>query len=650
MALSDADKEIWLSNDNQRIVLIDMEYYDSSIPAISTARLSSYPYIQPAGDIWNTYSDLMYDDIIYNIPNIVTRIDSDSTIGSISIYNTEGEYDHLLYDDTVVGHNILLSIGEPDWIRDDFITILDGVVESISSSSPSNITISIRDRKETLNVPLQTQLYVTNGSNEYWDNLMDAAEASGSFTGNLSGNNAAYSRALAVLPDAVENSHVPICLGKCFNIEPVLVDSYNHIYHIHDSDEGINAVSAVRSNGITLRAPPNVDVYSMALTTYWGGSGGNFNIGERIVDNTTSSIAGIVTGYEGTLIDGDYKLLYILDGSNFTGTSGRFTGQTSGVRADAVTPVLEPIDSVQYEVDLDLGLIRLLDHDQGTQITCDVIGQNGTSDLQDGSAKALTPYSTADVLEWIFLEKAGISPTDICYETFSPLGSKHFGNDDEIGLYYKSEQNILNIATNVALGVGAFMRFRSSDCKMQLYRLEDPVGKSVDLNIVADDIILNGFSLNSIEEPKRSITLGYKKNWKTQDEGGLAGAITDTTSPYYNTVKLEEFMSDYSTVFIDNSATITENIYPLAEEVDLIETLIWAESDAEAEVTRRAAIRDDRRRIFKIRSVATPFTYNVGDIVHITHHRFGFGNGLNTMIIGMEESPTAKKVTLEVWL
>ena len=155
--MTDEEKFEWLSNDNHRIVLIDLEYHDGSSKDI--IRLSSSPYIMPIGDSTEdplnppaTLSNLAYDDIAYSIPNIITRIDSDSTIGTISLYNTDGEYDWFLETVTTVGHGIRIFIGQGDWARDKFITILDGIVNGIGSSAMHNIDITVRDKKEALNV------------------------------------------------------------------------------------------------------------------------------------------------------------------------------------------------------------------------------------------------------------------------------------------------------------------------------------------------------------------------------------------------------------------------------------------------------------------------------------------------------------------
>ena len=44
-----------------------------------------------------------------------------------------------------------------------------GIVSSVESRTLNKISIGIRDKKEQLNVPLQSNLIETNGVDDYWD-------------------------------------------------------------------------------------------------------------------------------------------------------------------------------------------------------------------------------------------------------------------------------------------------------------------------------------------------------------------------------------------------------------------------------------------------------------------------------------------------
>lgn len=546
------DVENWLSEDKHRIVLIDMVYHNGAEYGLET--FSSYPYIMPVGDTFvnvleDTVSDISYDDIISAVPNIISGITKDTGIGTISLFNTEGEYDYLVSSDqSFEGQTIQISIGEPSWLRDDFINILDGIIDSISAPSIGKINITIKDKKGVLDVPLQTTLIDAAFHTAF---IADAV-TNGKFMGNIENGYAstqAWSSSLSVLPEATENTHVPICLGKVFNIEPVLIDSYNHIYFVHEGL--IESVDEVRANGVVLTV------------------------------------------------------------------------------------------ATQYEVDLALGAIRLLVHDGGAQITCDITGQDGRGTGYADTSP--TKHSTAYLIEWLLLEKTSLTSADISNASFISTG---FTNDSIMGYYSKSEDNVVSVCTKLINSLGGYMRFTKSPTVVELIQFIDPEGESPDLYLVADEVVLNGISISSIEQPKKSITFGYKKNWTVQSSSGLAGLLTTDDFGFLD--ELNSYTAEYSTLY--SSTLLNETQYPLAEDQELIPSLMFIEADANTELNRRIALRGAKRFIYKIKSVATPFIHNIGDIINITHFRYGFEAGKNALIIGMEENPIDKRVTLEVWL
>ena len=152
------------------------------------------------------------------------------------------------------------------------------------------------------------------------------------------------------------------------------------------------------------------------------------------------------------------------------------------------------------------------------------------------------------------------------------------------------------------------------------------------------------------EEPKNSVTIGYSKIWKTQYEGLLAKVLSalGATPDLENLDGIDSFKNGFSTLY--SLTGISDIEHPLAQDVDLIETSIYEKVDAEAELARRITLRSTRRRVFKVQSLATSFTYTVGDVVHITNNRFGLNLGKLGVIVGIEESPTNKRVNLDIWV
>ena len=636
MALTEEFKTNWLSEDNNRIILMDLEYHDGISNKI--IRFSNKPYIMIKGDSTvdptdgiTVLSNLIYDDIITSVPNISKSIDTGLDIGSITVLNSDGEYDYLL-EYAFIGHNIKLYIGESTWRRDDFIIVFNGIVSGIDSTDPNNISINIKDKKEILNIELESDKI----DNTYWENLMDDIN-SWSPTGYIQGERA-YDRSKALLPDATKDTHLPICLGKVFNISPVLVDSWNHVYLIHEGE--ISEVIEVRANGVPLLPD---DGAILTCTTING-------ISFQEEEDITGNISGSGTIFEVNHTEtGSGQTVYIVctELSSFTG-SEIITGSISG--ATATITSRSPV-SKQYEVNLNLGgatgasVLRLLDHDQNSQITCDIIGTTSRHSSVPGGSVALTTHSLSFILEWLILSESSLTFDNISQTTFPT-----FSNVSEMGFFSRDESILLDELNKLANSVGGYLIFDNENNTLDLFRFVDPENETVDLYLTEDDIIYDnntGLSIANIEEPKLSITYGFKKNYTVQDYGNLAGSIVDIDSPYYDINKLNSYQNNYSTLV--GYTNINEIQYPLAEHITLIESTIWDETEAETELNRRILLRSKKRKIFNINSVATSFTYNIGDIVNITFDRYNL-NSINGLIISIEESVTDNLVILGVWI
>lgn len=555
----------WLEEDNHRIVLIDVQYHDGV--ELREINFSSHPYVMRHGEVYinsldTTVYDTIYDDIIEEIPNIVTKINSSVSIGQITLLNTDGEYDYLLDSSLAFeGHKIKVYLGDPSWFRSEFILILDGIIHNFTAPSIDKLAIEMRDRKEVLDKPIQ----INKLTQTYVESLLVGTPFTGTITSDrgVTGYPKVWEYANIVIPEGTTNANIPLCFGYCFNIEPVLIDSWNHVYQIHEGS--IEAVTEVRSNGI----------------------------------------------------------------------------------------ILSP--GTQYEVNLSIGCIRLLVHDQSTQITCDVIGNNIRS-LYADTLYTLTPHSAADIIEWIILEKSELTNTEICGETFPSTGSRGFDNISNVGIYITSDDSMINVIEQVINSVGGYIRFgKTSSCNLQIIKLIDPELETPTLYLDADSIISGGLSLISIEQPNKSVNLGYQKNWGIQDKGSLAGMLLEDRLDL-----VDKYTTEFSNVLSYNIGLAAQ--FPLAEDSELIPCLIYNEVDAQVEADRRASIRSKKRYTYKIDSVASPFTINIGDVINLKHIRYGFTGridasntseavtGRNCLVIGLEEQPIAKRVTLEVWL
>jgi len=141
--------------------------------------------------------------------------------GEMTLVNSDGKLDYLssyAFDDE---NFVLLGIDNTSKSFDDSSTILTGTIEQIIIALDV-VRIRIRDRKEIINVPLQTDIY--GGTNQ----LPDGIDGS----------------------DDIKGTIKPDCYGLVFNAEPVLVNKTRLIYQV--DSEKIFDVTAVYDSGLAL--------------------------------------------------------------------------------------------------------------------------------------------------------------------------------------------------------------------------------------------------------------------------------------------------------------------------------------------------------------------------------------------------------------
>ena len=673
-----ATEQEWLDADNHKIILVDIAYHDGT--SLNTKYFSSYPYIQRYGDsftniLGDTVSSISYDDIVFDVSRITTKINSSKSVGNITLLNTEGEYDSLLdINNSWEGHTIKIYLGDPLWDRTQFILILEGVVDSLTTPEPHLLSVSIRDKKETLNVATQSNTLFSNSNVDNY--LKDADTISGLydkfptiFTKRLydvTGTYLDFGNTLGVIPSGNENSLIPICLGKVFNIEPVLVDAYNHVYQVHECPDftnyGITEVTEVRSNGVKLTGISDASVDTLVAGT--GGTadltgvivntisgdtitvtGGVFttsNYSRAVIHNTTLDEARyVIARTSNTVVDVDANA-----SSASAQTAGWLVGHSYDIWYDTNAPT---VDVLQYEENLQAGCIRLLVHDQSTQITCDIIGQATRTQYTDVAVVPnIVSHSAAHLIEYLVLEKTSLEvnssvDTDICPNTFNPLGSSAFTNTDSLGIYINNESNVLSKVTEIITSLGGYIRFERL-CVLQIFRFIDPFIQPSNLTIEADDIVEKGFSLTSIELPEKSINLGYMKNWTVQDKAAVAASVLESDNLEF----LDQITTEYSNILDYTGVTNVE--YPLVTDSELVGTLIYSSTAATTEAARRSTIRSQKRFIHRVDAIASPFSINIGDVITVVNSRYGFTYpGKQVIVIGLEENPTDKRIILEVW-
>lgn len=93
-----------------------------------------------------------------------------------------------------------------------------------------------------------------------------------------------------------------------------------------------------------------------------------------------------------------------------------------------------------------------------------------------------------------------------------------------------------------------------------------------------------------------------------------------------------------------------KNAYPLAQEI-VEETLLVDATAAAAEATRRQGVRSILRHRYEAVLALTPetLTLDLGDVVTVTHDRYGLSSGALYRVIGLEPDAENYRLTVHLW-
>jgi hypothetical protein len=289
--------------------------------------------------------------------------------------------------------------------------------------------------------------------------------------------------------------------------------------------------------------------------------------------------------------------------------------------AQGVTTVYDNGVSVAFTDTPASGYFVLLASPTG-QITCDAKG-----------AKPGGVYLTkvADIASHIITTRSTLTSADVDSASLSAMNTTA---PQTIGLYVTGRDNIINVLDSLVESVGGWWGFSRAGL-LQMGVLVVPSG-TPSVAMVADDIKRAGLSIKKRILPLSQVQIGYKKNWTVQSSG-LAGSVSEAR------------MAELAAEYLSKKATQSIPMHALAEQPDQINTLLIASADASAEATRRLALSATARHVFSIDAFSAPFSVELGAVVQITHPRFGFSSGALVSVVGIDEKPMKRQITIEVW-
>lgn len=150
------------------------------------------------------------------------------SFGAIRLLNGDGDLDYLigLY---WAGRSVKVYAGAPDFRRDQFVKVFDGLCNSIEHHE-GEIIINIQNNDRILDTEFIQNLYSGDGGLDGGSDL--------------------------------EGKPKPLLYGECKHITPVLVDAANLIYQVHDG--AIEEITAIYDRGVALTNGGNVADISAA--------------------------------------------------------------------------------------------------------------------------------------------------------------------------------------------------------------------------------------------------------------------------------------------------------------------------------------------------------------------------------------------------
>lgn len=294
-----------------------------------------------------------------------------------------------------------------------------------------------------------------------------------------------------------------------------------------------------------------------------------------------------------------------------------------------VEPVLVDGQTLKYQVNT--GAIEsIIVRDNGVAISPTIDLAKGEFTLNEQPAGRIT----ADVIQKDESATAIIKAICALIDVEVDVGNlSSFTNSAALGYYIKASTSAASIINEVLNSVGATALFNDIG-QLQIYRLETPAVPT--LYIAPDDIKQDGMKLSSIEQPVLKMTLGYRRNWAIQDQASLASSL--------NVQQTKTFNDDYQTVERKNAISN----HPLAEE-RRVNTVIANQADCADECQRRAVLRSTRRRIWSLECFLSASQVLPGQTINVTYPDYGFANGKDVVVIGINRNINNRELELILW-
>lgn len=225
--------------------------------------------------------------------------------------------------------------------------------------------------------------------------------------------------------------------------------------------------------------------------------------------------------------------------------------------------------------------------------------------------------------------------TDINTASFDSLSTSLVNTTGAVGVYVTDRENLLELCQRLAGSVGAQVYF-SRTGSLKIVRLVNPSGATSTFSITDSDIIQGSLNISNRTEVQGAAKVAYAKNWTVQQN--LATNIPSSSKESFATEWLLETQVD----------SAVADLYQTNRDPVQKDTLLVAVDGAVAEAARLLNYFKTTKTCYRFMGTSRLLGLELGQIVNITHSRFGLSGGKNAQVISLSPDWSKSQVEVEV--
>jgi hypothetical protein len=289
-----------------------------------------------------------------------------------------------------------------------------------------------------------------------------------------------------------------------------------------------------------------------------------------------------------------------------------------------------------YTEDLSVGTFTLLVAPIGT-ITASVQGEKTTVSTLGALVPGTYTNTVAKLIELICL-KYGTQPliaSNLDLTTFNTFDTL---NPAPVGIYLTTSTNLINVCQELARTLGAHFTSNRNGL-VTILKVIEPSVVDVSKYITDSDILVDSLSIEQKVPVQGAFKIGYCKNWTIQD--ALLTGIPEAHKII--------FAQEYLTTTASDTAVLSN--YLLSAEPNIKNTSLISNTlitYASLEANRLLSLWKVPRFVFRMECTSKFLTVSLGEMVSITHSRFGLYMGKYGQVISISTDWDTGRVTLGI--